>query len=145
MAKVLIKKLDSSVELPAYKTDGASGMDLMALTKETITLKPNSSCLVPTGLSVAFSSDFEIQIRPRSGLAAKNNISVLNTPGTIDSDYRGEIKVILFNHGKENFIVKNKDRIAQMILIPVHKMELEEAENLPDTLRGKGGFGSTGR
>ena len=96
MAKVLIKKLSSSVELPNYKTDGASGMDLMAFIKEPITLKPNSSCLVPTGISVAFSNDFEIQIRPRSGLAAKNSISVLNTPGTIDSDYRGELKVILF-------------------------------------------------
>ena len=145
MAKVLIKKLDSSVELPAYKTDGASGMDLMALTKETITLKPNSSCLVPTGLSVAFPSDFEIQIRPRSGLAAKNNISVLNTPGTIDSDYRGEIKVILFNHGNNDFLINNKDRIAQMILTPVIKMDLEETDNLPETIRGEGGFGSTGK
>ena len=144
MAKVLIKKLDSSVELPAYKTDGASGMDLMALTKETITLKPNSSCLVPTGLSVAFSSDFEIQIRPRSGLAAKNNISVLNTPGTIDSDYRGEIKIILFNHGDENFIINNNDRVAQMVLMPVSKVDFNEVEKLPDTLRGEGGFGSTG-
>ena len=98
MAKVLIKKLDPAVELPAYKTEGASGMDLMASIKEPINLKPNSSCLVPTGLAVAFSNDFEIQIRPRSGLAAKNSISVLNTPGTIDSDYRGEIKVILFNN-----------------------------------------------
>ena len=145
MAKVLIKKLDSSVELPAYKTDGASGMDLMALTKETITLKPNSSCLVPTGLSVAFSSDFEIQIRPRSGLAAKNNISVLNTPGTIDSDYRGEIKIILFNHGSENFIINNKDRVAQMVLTPIIKMELEETKELPESIRGDGGFGSTGK
>ena len=145
MAKVLIKKLVSSVELPNYKTDGASGMDLMAFIKEPITLKPNSSCLVPTGISVAFSSDFEIQIRPRSGLAAKNNISVLNTPGTIDSDYRGEIKVILFNHGNSDFLINNKDRIAQMILTPVIKMDLEETENLPETIRGEGGFGSTGK
>ena len=145
MVKVLIKKLNSSVELPTYKTDGASGMDLMAFIKEPITLKPNSSCLVPTGLSVAFSKDFEIQIRPRSGLAAKNSISVLNTPGTIDSDYRGELKVILFNHGKNDFIVNNKDRIAQMILTPVVKMDLEETDNLPDTIRGEGGFGSTGK
>ncbi len=145
MAKVLIKKLDPSVELPAYKTDGASGMDLMALVKEPIILKPNSSCLVPTGLAVAFSNNFEIQIRPRSGLAAKENISVLNTPGTIDSDYRGEIKVILFNHGKSNFLINNKDRIAQMILTPVIKMELQEAEELPKTVRGEGGFGSTGK
>ena len=145
MAKVLIKKLDPSVELPAYKTDGASGMDLMAFIKEPITLKPKSSCLVPTGLSVAFSRDFEIQIRPRSGLAAKYNISVLNTPGTIDSDYRGELKVILFNHGNNNFLINNKDRIAQMILIPVIKMSLEETEDLPETIRGEGGFGSTGK
>ena len=145
MAKVLIKKLDPKVELPAYKTEGASGMDLMALVKETINLKPDSSCLVPTGLAVAFSSDFEIQIRPRSGLAAKNNISVLNTPGTIDSDYRGELKVILFNHGNNNFLINNKDRIAQMILIPVIKMSLEETDNLPETIRGEGGFGSTGK
>ena len=145
MAKVLIKKLDPAVELPAYKTDGASGMDLMALLNEPINLKPNSSCLIPTGLAVAFSSDFEIQIRPRSGLAAKNNISVLNTPGTIDSDYRGEIKVILFNHGKSDFLINNKDRIAQMILTPVIKMDLEETDDLPETIRGEGGFGSTGK
>ena len=145
MAKVLIKKLDPTVELPAYKTEGSSGMDLMALIKEPINLKPNSSCLVPTGLAIAFSSDFEIQIRPRSGLAVKNSISVLNTPGTIDSDYRGEIKVILFNHGKNDFLINNKDRIAQMILTPVIKMELEETEDLPETIRGEGGFGSTGK
>ncbi len=145
MAKVLIKKLDPKVELPTYKTDGASGMDLMAFVEEPINLKPNSSCLVPTGLAVAFSSDFEIQIRPRSGLAAKDNISVLNTPGTVDSDYRGEIKVILFNHGKNDFLINNKDRIAQMILTPVIKMDLEQTENLPETIRGEGGFGSTGK
>ena len=145
MAKVLIKKLDPAVKLPAYKTKGASGMDLMALLNEPINLKPNSSCLVPTGLAVAFSSNFEIQIRPRSGLAAKNSISVLNTPGTIDSDYRGEIKVILFNHGKSDFLINNKDRIAQMILTPVIKMEFEETDNLPETVRGEGGFGSTGK
>ena len=145
MAKVLIKKLDPTVELPSYKTEGASGMDLMAFVQEPITLKPKSSCLVPTGIAVAFSSDFEIQIRPRSGLAAKNNISVLNTPGTIDSDYRGEIKVILFNHGNSDFLINNKDRIAQMILTPVIKMKLEETDDLPETIRGEGGFGSTGK
>ena len=145
MAKVLIKKLDPAVELPAYKTEGASGMDLMALLNEPINLKPNSSCLVPTGLAVAFSSDFEIQIRPRSGLAVKNSIGVLNTPGTIDSDYRGEIKVVLFNHGKSDFLINNKDRIAQMILTPVIKMDLEETNDLPKTIRGEGGFGSTGK
>ena len=145
MVKVLIKKLDPLVEIPTYKTEGASGMDLMAFIKQPIKLAPKSSCLVPTGLSVAFSSDYEIQIRPRSGLAAKKNISILNTPGTIDSDYRGEIKIILYNHGNSEFVINNKDRIAQMILMPIHKMDLEEVENLPDTLRGKGGFGSTGK
>tara|TARA_Y100000590_G_scaffold459308_1_gene616013 strand:+ start:351 stop:788 length:438 start_codon:yes stop_codon:yes gene_type:complete len=145
MVKVLIKKLDPSVELPNYKTTGASGMDLMAFINQPIKLAPKSSCLVPTGLAVAFSKEYEIQIRPRSGLAAKNNISVLNTPGTIDSDYRGEIKIILFNHGSSEFTINNKDRIAQMILSPINKMNLEEVENLPDSIRGKGGFGSTGK
>ncbi|NQW07688.1 MAG: dUTP diphosphatase [Candidatus Pelagibacter sp.] len=145
MAKVLIKKLNPEVELPAYKTTGASGMDLMAFIREPIIIPPNSSHLIPTGLSVAFSEDYEIQIRPRSGLAAKNHITVLNTPGTIDSDYRGEIKIILFNHSKEDFLINNKDRVAQMILMPVIKMELEETNNLPDSIRGEGGFGSTGK
>ena len=99
----------------------------------------------PPGLSVAFSEKYEIQIRPRSGLAAKNNISVLNTPGTIDSDYRGELKIILFNHGNENFIINNNDRVAQMVLTPIIKMELEETKELPDSIRGDGGFGSTGK
>ena len=102
MAKVLIKKLNPNVELPAYKTNGASGVDLMAYISEPIKIAPNSSYLVPTGLSVAFSEGYELQIRPRSGLAVKSNIAVLNTPGTIDSDYRGEIKIILFNHGKKD-------------------------------------------
>ena len=145
MVKVLIKRLDPLVKLPSYKTEGASGMDLMAFIKEPINISPNSSFLVPTGLSVAISENYEIQIRPRSGLAAKNNISVLNTPGTIDSDYRGEIKVIIFNHSKQNFIINNGDRIAQMVLNPILKMELEETDNLPDTVRGEGGFGSTGK
>ena len=145
MAKVLIKKLNSNVELPIYKTSGASGMDLMAFIEDPIKIAPNNSYLVPTGLSMAFSEDYEVQIRPRSGLAAKKGITVLNTPGTIDSDYRGEIKIILFNHGKEDFIINNKDRVAQMVLTPVIKMELEEVDNLPDTLRGEGGFGSTGK
>ena len=96
MAKILVKKLNPNVQLPAYKTSGASGVDLMAFIDQPIKISPNSSCVVPTGLSLAFSEDYEIQIRPRSGLAAKNNITVLNTPGTIDSDYRGEIKIILF-------------------------------------------------
>jgi len=145
MAKVLIKKLNPDVEIPVYKTSGASGMDLMAFIGEPIKIAPHSTYLVPTGLSIAFSEDYEVQIRPRSGLAVKNSITVLNTPGTIDSDYRGEIKIILFNHGKEDFIINNKDRVAQMVLTPVIKMELEETDNLPDTLRGEGGFGSTGK
>tara|TARA_B110001450_G_scaffold234698_1_gene238853 strand:- start:114 stop:551 length:438 start_codon:yes stop_codon:yes gene_type:complete len=145
MVKVLIKKLNPDVEIPVYKTSGASGVDLMAFIEEPIKISPNSSYLVPTGLSMAFSEDYEVQIRPRSGLAAKNNISVLNTPGTIDSDYRGEIKIIIFNHGKEDFVINNKDRVAQMILAPVVKMKFEEVDNLPDTLRGEGGFGSTGK
>ena len=145
MVKVLIKKLDPEVKLPEYKTNGASGMDLKAFIKKPINLKPKTSSLIPTGLSVAFVKDYEIQIRPRSGLAAKNNITVLNTPGTIDSDYRGEIKVIIYNHGDDSFIVNNGDRIAQMVLSPVIKIELEEANELPKTLRGKGGFGSTGK
>jgi len=145
MVKVLIKKLSSDVKLPSYKTSGASGMDLMAHIKSPIIIKPKTSELIPTGLSVAFSEEYEIQIRPRSGLAAKNNISVLNTPGTIDSDYRGELKIIIYNHGNEDFTVNNSDRIAQMILTPVVKMELQETDELPETLRGEGGFGSTGK
>jgi len=145
MVNVLIKKLDPAVEMPIYKTTGASGMDLMAFIKNPIKLEPQKSCLVPTGLSVAFPEEYELQIRPRSGLAAKNNITVLNTPGTIDSDYRGEIKIILFNHGSKEFIINDKDRIAQMILMPVYKIDLQEVENLPKTVRGKDGFGSTGR
>ena len=145
MARVLIKKLNPEVELPVYKTSGASGMDLMAFVEEPIKISPYSSYLVPTGLSMAFSEDYEVQIRPRSGLAAKKGITVLNTPGTIDSDYRGEIKIIIFNHGKEDFVINNKDKVAQMILTPVIKMQLQETDNLPDTLRGEGGFGSTGK
>tara|TARA_B100001059_G_C17670885_1_gene494460 strand:+ start:99 stop:536 length:438 start_codon:yes stop_codon:yes gene_type:complete len=145
MVKVLIKKLDPEIKLPEYKTDGASGMDLVAFIKESLTIKPRTSSLIPTGISVAFSENYEIQIRPRSGLAAKNNISVLNTPGTVDSDYRGEIKIIIYNHGNNDFIVNNGDRIAQMILAPVVKIELEETDNLPETVRGKDGFGSTGK
>ncbi len=145
MAKVLIKKLDPAVKLPAYKTSGASGLDLIAFLKKPVILKPKTSSIISTGLSVAFSKDYEIQIRPRSGLAAKDNISVLNTPGTIDSDYRGEIKVIIYNHGDKNFIINNGDRIAQMVLAPVIKIEFEEKNDLPETVRGEGGFGSTGR
>ena len=145
MIKVQIKKLDPKAKIPEYKTEGASGVDIMALLENKITLDPGESKIIPTGLSIAFPDDLEVQIRPRSGLAAKSNVSVLNTPGTIDSDYRGEIKVIIYNHGDENFLISNGDRIAQMILTPVLKMELEEVNNLPESIRGKGGFGSTGK
>ena len=145
MIKVLVKKLNPKAELPKYKTEGSSGMDLMALIENSITIKSQNSALIPTGLSIAIPEDMEVQIRPRSGLAAKSNISVLNTPGTIDSDYRGEIKIILFNHGKEEFTVNNNDRIAQMVFMPVLKAEFKEVEELPKTVRGSGGFGSTGK
>ena len=145
MVKILIKKLNSKVILPKYKTDGSSGMDLMAFLDKPVTVMPQKSELIPTGLSIAIPDKTEIQIRPRSGLAAKNNISVLNTPGTIDSDYRGELKVILYNHGSKEFIVNNEDRIAQMILVPIIKATFEEVESLPETIRGEGGFGSTGK
>ena len=145
MIKVQIKKLDPKAKIPEYKTEGASGVDIMALLENKITLDPGESKIIPTGLSIAFPDDLEVQIRPRSGLAAKSNVSVLNTPGTIDSDYRGEIKIILINHSNEKFEVKNGDRIAQMVLMPVLKFEFEETKDLPDTLRGSGGFGSTGK
>ena len=145
MVKVLVKKLSSKVQLPKYKTDGSSGMDLMALIEQPIKIKPQESVLIPTGITIAIPEDTEVQIRPRSGLAVKSNVSVLNTPGTIDSDYRGEIKIILFNHGKEDFTVNNNDRIAQMVLTPILKAEFEEVNDLPETIRGSGGFGSTGK
>ena len=145
MVKILIKRLHSEVKLPKYKTDGSSGMDLMAFLDRPISIMPQKSELISTGLSVAIPDNTELQIRPRSGLAAKNNISVLNAPGTVDSDYRGELKVILYNHGNKEFLVNNKDRIAQMVLVPIIKATFEEVENLPETIRGEGGFGSTGK
>ena len=143
MVKLLIKKLHKNIILPEYKTDGSSGMDLMANVEQTVKILPGEKKIISTGVMVAIPEQYEIQIRPRSGLAAKNGISVLNTPGTIDSDYRGEIKVILINLGKDIFEIKKNDRIAQMIVCPIIKVELEEVENLPGTVRGKGGFGST--
>ena len=145
MIKVQIKKLDPKAKIPEYKTEGASGVDIMALLENKITLDPGESKIIPTGLSIAFPDDLEVQIRPRSGLAAKSNVSVLNTPGTIDSDYRGEIKIILINHSNEKFEVKNGDRIAQMVLMPVLKFKFEEVSKLDDTIRGSGGFCSTGK
>jgi dUTP pyrophosphatase len=143
MVKLLIKKLHKNIILPEYKTDGSSGMDLMANVEQTVKILPGEKKIISTGIMVAIPEQYEIQIRPRSGLAAKNGISVLNTPGTIDSDYRGEIKVILINLGKDIFEIKKNDRIAQMIVCPIIKVELEEVESLPETVRGKGGFGST--
>ena len=145
MVKVLVTRLNSKIKLPEYKTSGSSGMDLMACLDGPIKIAPNSLELIPTGLSIAIPEDLEIQIRPRSGLAAKSNMGVLNAPGTIDSDYRGELKIILFNHGNKDFIINNNDRIAQMVLTPVIKMEIEEVDQLPKTIRGSGGFGSTGK
>ena len=145
MVKILIKKTSKEVITPKYKTDGSSGVDLSAFLDKEVVIKPNSSELIPTGLQVAIPEELEIQIRPRSGLAAKESIGVLNSPGTIDSDYRGELKIILFNHGKEDFIINNGDRIAQMVLVPIVKMEFEEVDSLPNTVRGQGGFGSTGK
>jgi len=145
MVKVLIKKLDPKVRLPIYKTEGSSGMDLMAFTDKPIKIPANSSALIPTGISLAIPNDVEIQIRPRSGLATRSSIGVLNSPGTIDSDYRGELKIILFNHGNNEFTVNNNDRVAQMVLMPVLKMNFEEVDELPKTIRGSSGFGSTGK
>ena len=145
MVKILIKKTNKEVTTPKYKTDGSSGVDLSAFLEKKVVIKPNSSELIPTGLQVAIPEELEIQIRPRSGLAAKESIGVLNSPGTIDSDYRGELKIILFNHGNKDFVINNGDRIAQMVLVPILKMEFEEVDSLPETIRGQGGFGSTGK
>ena len=145
MVKILVKKFYKNIKLPVYKTHGSSGMDLAAYIKNKITINPSKTATIPTGIAVAIPKNYEIQIRPRSGLAAKKGISVLNTPGTIDSDYRGEIKIILINLSKESFIVKSGDRIAQMILCPVAKGKLQEVKNLPKTIRGRRGFGSTGK
>ena len=145
MVKILVKKFDKNIKLPSYKTSGSSGMDLMAFIKSKITINPGNTVVISTGISLAVPKNYEIQIRPRSGLAAKKGISVLNTPGTVDSDYRGEIKIILVNFSKKSFIVNSGDRIAQMILCPVAKGKIKEVKNLPRTVRGKGGFGSTGK
>ena len=130
--------------VPKYETSGASGLDLSAVTVEKIFINPGEKKIISTGISVSIPKNFELQIRPRSGLAAKNSISILNTPGTIDSDYRGEIKVILINHGEKIFEINNGSRIAQMVLCPIVRAELKEVDNLDATARGKGGFGSTG-
>ena len=144
MTEILIKRLSKNISLPKYETDGSSGMDLAANIEDKIEIAPGKSAIIPTGLSVSIPKNFEIQIRPRSGLAAKNQISVLNTPGTIDADYRGELKVIIINLGEINFIIKHGLRIAQMVLCPIAKASLKEVDTLEKTERGSGGFGSTG-
>ena len=145
MVRILVKKFDKNIKLPTYKTSGSSGMDLVAYIKNKITINPDKTAMIPTGIAVAIPKNYEIQIRPRSGLAAKKGISVLNTPGTVDADYRGEIKIILINLSKKLFMVKSGDRVAQMILCPIVKGNLKEVKKLPKTIRGKGGFGSTGK
>ena len=144
MTEILIKRLSNRVNLPKYETDGSSGMDLAADIEQPIKIGPGEITIIPTGISVSIPRNFEIQIRPRSGLAAKNQISVLNTPGTIDSDYRGEIKVIMINLGSKTFTITKGLRIAQMVLCPIVKAKLKEVESLDGTKRGAGGFGSTG-
>ena len=144
MIEILIKRLSKNVTLPRYETEDSSGLDLAANIDEQIKILPGKSAIIPTGLAVAIPKNFEIQIRPRSGLAAKNQVSVLNTPGTIDADYRGEIKVILINLSDKVFVVEKGLRIAQMVVCPVIKVSLKEVTKLEFTERGSGGFGSTG-
>ena len=144
MTKILIKKLSKESIIPKYETDGSSGMDISANIEKELKINPGEKAIIPTGFSLSIPKGFEVQIRPRSGLAAKKGISVLNTPGTIDADYRGEIKVILINLSKEEFVVEKNMRIAQMVVSPVTQAKLEEVKELPKTSRGAGGFGSTG-
>ena len=144
MTEILIKRLSKDVTLPKYETEGSSGLDLAANIDKQIKILPGKSEIISTGLAVVIPKNFEIQIRPRSGLAAKSQISVLNTPGTIDADYRGELKVILINLSNKIFVVEKGLRIAQMVLCPVVKATLKEVTKLENTERGSGGFGSTG-
>ena len=144
MTEILIKRLSKNILLPKYETNGSSGMDLAANIENEIEIAPGKSSIIPTGLAISLPKNFEIQIRPRSGLAAKNQISVLNTPGTIDADYRGELKVILINLSDKVFKIEKGLRIAQMVLCPVVKATLKEVDTLEKTERGIKGFGSTG-
>ena len=145
MNKIDIKCIaQKGAVIPQYKTSGAAGADLCALLENSLTIASGKTAIVPTGLFFEIPDGYEIQIRPRSGLAAKNGVTVLNTPGTIDSDYRGEIKIILINLGDEDFVINNGDRIAQMIVAPVTQVDFSIVENLSETERGTGGFGSTG-
>lgn len=136
---------ENGAKIPSYQTSGAAGADVSAFIKEDIVLKTGERTFVPTGIKIAIPEGFEVQVRPRSGLAAKNGITVLNTPGTIDSDYRGEIKVILINLGKEDFVIKNGERIAQLVVAPVTRGVFVKVESLDKTERGEKGFGSTGK
>jgi dUTP pyrophosphatase len=144
--KIYIKRLkkDHAVSLPQYMTEGSSGMDLFASLPQEVTLVPGERKLIPAGISVAIPEGFEGQIRPRSGLAIQKGIGIVNGPGTIDSDYRGEVGVLLINLGKESFTIRNGDRIAQMVISPVYRVILEEVDDLPPTRRQGGGFGHTG-
>tara|TARA_Y100001970_G_scaffold246249_1_gene314004 strand:+ start:132 stop:581 length:450 start_codon:yes stop_codon:yes gene_type:complete len=141
-----IKKLEHAADLPTpkYETDGSAGMDMYAAIKEDVLIKKNEYKLIPTGIQIALPNLHEAQIRPRSGLAAKNGLTVLNTPGTIDSDYRGEISVILINHGNVDFVIKRGMRIAQMIINEICQLKVKEEDTLTKTKRGSRGFGSTG-
>ncbi|HEX4507937.1 MAG TPA: dUTP diphosphatase [Alphaproteobacteria bacterium] len=134
----------TDLDLPAYATEHAAGLDLMAAITEPMTIAVGKRAMVPTGIAIALPVGFEAQVRPRSGLAAKNGVTVLNSPGTIDADYRGEIKVILINLGEIDFLVEPKSRIAQLIVAPVVQIRWDEVDTLPQTARGEGGFGSTG-
>ncbi len=142
MTQVRITRLGQNVALPAYETAGAAGMDLRAA--EDAVLKPGARLLMPTGIAMALPQGFEAQVRPRSGLAVKHGVTVLNAPGTIDSDYRGEIKVPLINHGAEDFVIARGDRIAQMVIAAVTQATWLEVDSLDETARGAGGFGSSG-
>lgn len=145
--KVNFKKFDPELDssIPEYKTDGSAGMDLSSSSKSTIYVAPGKTALIPTNLIIELPPGYEGQVRPRSGLALKHSITVLNTPGTIDSDYRGEVKVVLINHSDENFEVNFGDRIAQLVIAQYTKIELNEVSELADSLRGDGGYGSTGK
>lgn len=144
--KVYFQRVEAGdhIELPSYETPGSAGMDLRAANPEPLQIKPGKRYLIPTGFKMVLPEGYEAQIRPRSGLAYKNGITMLNSPGTIDSDYRGEIKVLAINHGEEPFTIKYGDRIAQMVIAPVNQVSVEEIQEIPDTQRGTGGFGSTG-
>ena len=143
--KIMVKKLHPEVKIPQYMTEFAAGMDICAFLDDAVTIEPGQRCLIPTGLAFAIPVGYEVQVRPRSGLAIKHGIALVNSPGTIDADYRGEISIILINHGEESFVIQSGDRIAQLIVAPVCQAELIQVDELTETARGSGGFGHTGR